>query len=82
MPRPEGKGLLSRLSRGGTRTTETISTGDLNKRRIALLHPESFVAEQFPFATEIVARALDGLTEKAKPTDAAGFGRLPRKGAR
>ena len=40
-----GKGHLSRPDRSEQRLSE--ETGALNKRRISLLHPDSFVAEQF-----------------------------------
>ena len=40
-------GLLGRLARRDGRGSTQPSAGDLNKRRIAFLQPESFVAEQF-----------------------------------
>jgi capsular exopolysaccharide synthesis family protein len=46
-PRPRGRSLLSGIARS-RRAAATPETGSaLNKRRIALLQPESFVAEQF-----------------------------------
>jgi capsular exopolysaccharide synthesis family protein len=42
---PKAKSFLSRLWPGKRAPIE--STGDLNKRRISLLQPDSFVAEQF-----------------------------------
>ena len=44
---PKQASLLSRLWPWGGRRGALETTGDLNKRRIALLQPDSFVAEQF-----------------------------------
>lgn len=42
-----GRSLLSGLARSRRKAAPPEKAGDLNKRRIALLQPESFVAEQF-----------------------------------
>lgn len=45
-PKPERQSLLARL-RSGWRRSPIETIGDLNKRRISLIQPDSFVAEQF-----------------------------------
>jgi capsular exopolysaccharide synthesis family protein len=44
---PRARGLLSGLSQRARRSSEREPASALNKRRITLLQPESFVAEQF-----------------------------------
>lgn len=46
-PRARGRGLLSGLVRSRRAAPRPETAGALNKRRITLLQPESFVAEQF-----------------------------------
>jgi capsular exopolysaccharide synthesis family protein len=46
-PRARGRGLLSGLMRSRRAAHAPETAGTLNKRRITLLQPESFVAEQF-----------------------------------
>jgi capsular exopolysaccharide synthesis family protein len=46
-PRARGRGLLSGLVRSRRAAHAPETAGTLNKRRITLLQPESFVAEQF-----------------------------------
>lgn len=47
VPRLRGRGLLSGLVRSRRAAPAPETAGALNKRRITLLQPESFVAEQF-----------------------------------
>jgi capsular exopolysaccharide synthesis family protein len=45
--RARGRDLLSGLARAARKPRKAETAGELNKRRITLLQPESFVAEQF-----------------------------------